>query len=78
MGPLPSDSEAVGYPLKSPTFLPKRGDASVLSGIDLGVRMRMFEEELTPVAPANNIPKNIGREKTLPICFIWPGRRGCT
>ena len=69
MGPLPSDSEAVGYPLKSPTFLPKRGDASVLSGIDLGVRMRMFEEELTPVVPANNIQSlinlGVGREEEI-------------
>ena len=49
MDALPGDSEEVGYPLKSPTFLPQPGDGWVLSGIDLRVRMGMFEEELTPV-----------------------------
>jgi len=45
MDALPSDSEPVGYPLKSPTFLAQPGDGCVLSGIDLRVRMGMFQRE---------------------------------
>ena len=52
MDGLPSDSEPIGYPLKSPTFLPQPGDGCVLSGIDLRVRMGMFEEESTRVVLA--------------------------
>lgn len=77
MDALPSHPESVGYPLRSPTFLPQPGDGCALSEIDLRVNMGMFEEELTPVAPANNIPKK-SREGNPPTCFIWPGRRSCT
>ena len=49
MDALLSDPELLGYPLKGPTLLPQRGDDSVLSGIDLRVRMGMFEEEPIPV-----------------------------
>ena len=52
MDTLAAYAKEVGYPLKSPTFFPQPGDGWVLSGIDLGVRMGMFEEESTPVAPA--------------------------
>jgi len=69
MDALPSDSEPVGYLLKSPTFLPQPGDGWVLSGIDLHVRMGMFEQEPTPVVPANNIQSlinlGVGREEEI-------------
>jgi len=52
MDALPSDSAPVGCALKSPTLLPQPGDGCTLSGMDLRVRMGMFEEEPTPVVPA--------------------------
>lgn len=42
-------AEAVNYALKSPTFLPQPRDGRVLSGVSFRARMRMFEQELTPV-----------------------------
>lgn len=45
MDALPAYAEPVGYPLKSPTFLPQPIDGCVLSGIDLPVTMGLFEEE---------------------------------
>lgn len=56
MDALPSDSKPVAYPLESPTFFPQVGDRCMLLRIDFRVRMGMFEEESTPVVPANNIP----------------------
>jgi len=52
MDALSSDSEPIGYPLKSPTFLPQPSDGFMLSGIDLRVRMGMFEQESTPLVSA--------------------------
>ena len=52
MDTLTAYGEAVGHPLKSPTLLPEPGDGCMLSGIDLRVRMEMFEEELTPIVAA--------------------------
>lgn len=49
MDTLTAYAEVVGYLPKSPTFLPEPGDGCVLSGIDLRVRMGMFEEEPTPL-----------------------------
>jgi hypothetical protein len=55
MDTLTSHAEALGYPLKSPAVFPELGDGCVLSPIDLGVRMGMLEQELTPVVPASDI-----------------------
>jgi len=53
MDTLTAYAEALGYPLKSRTLLLQAGDGCVLSGIDLGVRMAMFEEELTQIGAAS-------------------------
>ena len=52
MDTLTANAETVGYPLKSQTLLPQLGDGCVLLGIDLRVRVGMFEEESTPVVLA--------------------------
>lgn len=55
MDTLTAHAKPLRYPLKSPTFLPQSGDGWLLPGIDLRVRVGMFEQELTPVAPACDI-----------------------
>jgi len=50
MDTLTAYPEVLGYRSKSPAFLSYARPA--LLGIDLRVRMGMFEEELTPVVPA--------------------------
>lgn len=54
MDTLTAYGEALGYPPKSPSFLPRPGDGCVLSAMDLRIRMGclMFEEELTPIVAA--------------------------
>ena len=49
MDTLTAYAEPLRYSLKSPTLLPQPGDGYLLSGIDLRVRMGMFEEELSPI-----------------------------
>lgn len=56
MDTLTADAEALGYSLKSPTFLSQPADGCVLPVIDLRVRMAMFEEELTPIVSALGLP----------------------
>lgn len=66
MDTLTAYAEALGYLLKGPTLLPEPGNGWVVSGIDPRVRVGMFEEESTPVVPANNIQSlidlGVGRE----------------
>ncbi len=54
MDPLAAHAEVLGDPLESPAFFPQPGDGGMLLAMDLGVRMGMFEQELTPVVPAGS------------------------
>jgi hypothetical protein len=48
MDTLTAYAETVAYLLESPTLLSQSGDCGVLPGIDLRVRMGMFEQQPTP------------------------------
>jgi hypothetical protein len=55
MDPLAADTKALAHSLKSPALSPDSGDGGMLFAIDLGVRMGMFEQELTAVVPASYV-----------------------
>jgi hypothetical protein len=52
MGTLAADAKALGDALKRPAFFPQPSDVGLLFELNLGVRMGVFEQELTPVVPA--------------------------
>lgn len=61
--PLAVDAKALGDSLKSPALFPESGDGGILFAIDLGARIGVFEQELTPVVPASYITTVPSRAK---------------
>jgi hypothetical protein len=49
--PLATEGKALADSLKSPALSPESGDGGILFAAHLGVRMGMFDQELSPSSP---------------------------